>query len=371
MNKVIVNVTTKVNNAKIRKEIRNGKDVIIVPSVTMPDDVVMNGVLYPAAEIKKGYKTLTNTLAPNGHPKVDDKYVSAREPQALNDYYIGAWNENVVQKDGRVHLDKVIDVEVAERTEKGREVLEAINEGRQIHTSTGIFCNQEDSGEDGYDKIATNLYFDHDAILINEEGAATPKDGVGMLVNGEEIKVLNSAVDMADSDLDWALDSVTRALEKKRTAPLRERMKTVLMDIFTSDDTTQTANKGDADMSDDKKFDELSAKVNELESKIPETVTNAVTEAMKPVLDAQTALLENTKASEDAKRTALVNKLVKTAKWTEEDLADFSLNALTKLAEKGEVKSSSGVGSLDDGPKDEWAGYSLNSVIDEETKSNG
>ena len=188
---VRVNVRTAVNNAQIRRDKRNGKDVIIVPSATLPDDVVMNNIKYPADEIAKSFHTLDRTFAPFRHPMVNGQYVSAREPEAVNDFYIGAWNENVRRENGRVFLDKVIDVEVAGRTENGKRLLEAINKGEPIHTSTGIFLEVEPSDDSGYSYLAKNMQFDHDAILLDEEGAATPNQGVGMMVNGkQEITVI-------------------------------------------------------------------------------------------------------------------------------------------------------------------------------------
>ena len=85
MRTVRVNVKTKVNAASIRREKRDGQDVLIVPSATMPDDIVMNRIKYPSAVIAKGYKTLEGTLAPLGHPMIGNKYVSAKEPAALLD----------------------------------------------------------------------------------------------------------------------------------------------------------------------------------------------------------------------------------------------------------------------------------------------
>jgi len=51
---VRVNIRTTANLASIRKERRNGRDKIIVPSATLPDGIVMNGISYPAEEIEKG-----------------------------------------------------------------------------------------------------------------------------------------------------------------------------------------------------------------------------------------------------------------------------------------------------------------------------
>ena len=184
MSKIRTNVATKVNAGNVRAEKRDGRSVLIVASKTLPDNIIMNGVLYPADEIKKAFNTLEGTQAPFGHPQVDGQFVNALHPAALNSAHIGAHNENVRQEDGVVLLDKVIDVDVASRTEQGRAVLDAINKGDPIHTSTGLYYEPEDAPKGkSYHTIARNMVFDHDCILIGESGAATPAQGVGMMVN--------------------------------------------------------------------------------------------------------------------------------------------------------------------------------------------
>ena len=77
MSKVRVNVRCA-NVGKIRRETRDGREKIIVPSATLPDDVVMNGITYPAAEIEASYKTLEGTPAPLGHPTLGGKFCAAK-----------------------------------------------------------------------------------------------------------------------------------------------------------------------------------------------------------------------------------------------------------------------------------------------------
>ena len=194
-----VNVRVAVNAASIRREQHNGREHIVVPSFTLPDGVIMNNGLYPKEEIDKAYKGLEGTLAPLSHPMVDGDYVSARQPEAINAYHVGAWNRNVERVDHRVSIEKWIDVEFAKNTEGGRALLEAIDKGEPIHTSTGIFLDREMTpNADGYGWIARNMVFDHDALLLNEQGAATPEDGVGMMVN--KTFVINSAVPVINED---------------------------------------------------------------------------------------------------------------------------------------------------------------------------
>lgn len=184
-----VNLYCAVNNADIYEEVDEAGDtIIVIPSYTLPDGVVMNGGYYPADEIAKSYASLEGTLAPLGHPVVNGEYVSANDPQAIHRFHAGAWNAKVERqpyKSGhRVYVEKRLNKRYAEQTEKGRELLDALNKKEPIHTSTGIFLQREEvRNADGYSWIARNMQFDHDAILLNESGAATPGQGVGLMVN--------------------------------------------------------------------------------------------------------------------------------------------------------------------------------------------
>lgn len=194
-----VNVRVAVNAASIRREQHNGREHIVVPSFTLPDEVIMNGGLYPHDEIEKSYKSLEGTFAPLGHPQVDGEYVGAERPEAVNAYHFGAFNKNVERRGNRIYVEKFIDVEKAKESEIGRKVLNAIDKGEPIHTSTGIFLDREMTpNADGYGWIARNMHFNHDAVLLGEIGAATPEDGVGMMVN--KTFVINSAIPVANED---------------------------------------------------------------------------------------------------------------------------------------------------------------------------
>lgn len=337
-----VNVTRVLNTKAAKKEKRNGRDVIVVPSATMPDNIVMNRVYYPADEIKKSYTTLNRTPAPFNHPTVNGKFVSARDPEGINLGWIGAWNENVRQENGKVYLDKVIDVARANQSEEGKRVLEAIEKGKPVHTSTGLLAHMEpvEDNED-YDVIAHDIEFDHDAILLDFTGAATPEDGVGLFVNAkgeqEEIDVINSIWEDADREMDWAVESIARALEKKAKIPIYERIKAAITEAFNGVGAETTANEEEAEMS--KEIDEVSAKVDALAEtvgKIGETIANgvstALTEAMKPFVDAQNALLANAKAAEEAEKGTLIDKIVKANLLDEATAKETPLAVLKALA---------------------------------------
>lgn len=149
-----VNITTRVNSQSIRRETYNGRDHLVLPSYTLPANVVMNGGLYSASEIDAHYKGLEGTLAPLGHPQVNGQFVSAFSPEGINAGHIGAWNRNVKKSGNRIYLEKWVDVARAEESEGGRELLErvaAIERGDEvppIHTSIAAFLDQLEPNEE-------------------------------------------------------------------------------------------------------------------------------------------------------------------------------------------------------------------------------
>jgi hypothetical protein len=188
--------TLVARNAVTRTTI-DGVEHIIVSSRTLPDNIVMNGGLYPADEIESSYETLERTPAPLEHPHDSNgNFLTAVDPVAINNFYVGAYNANVRRENGRVLLDKVINVQEALKTDRGKRLLDRIDEletsddPRPVHTSVGVFLDVEEldapqRNEAGleYTWVARNMYFDHDALLLESVGAAQPHQGVGMAVN--------------------------------------------------------------------------------------------------------------------------------------------------------------------------------------------
>lgn len=191
-----------INASNISTTTINGKEhYVIRGAVPIVDDIVMNGGLYPAEEINNSYQTMERKLMPLGHPMVGGKYVSANDPQAVNDYYAGAWAQNVSKASDKVVMDVYVNKAVAETKPDGQRLIQRLddmitgNNADPIHVSTGLLLNKEQkSGESKGKKhswVAHNMQFDHIAILLDEPGAGTPEEGVGMFVNadGQEGKV--------------------------------------------------------------------------------------------------------------------------------------------------------------------------------------
>lgn len=198
---VQVNIMAQVNSASIRRETYNGREHIVIPSRTLPFGVVMNGGLYTRESIEANYQSLEGTLAPLGHPMVNGQFVSAFSPEGINVGHVGAWNRNVRIDGNRVYVEKWLDVEVAQRTEEGRDLVSRIEglergEGEPISTSVAAFLERMEANEtqrqQGIKWVANIHRLDHDAILIDEAPAASTKQGVGLMVNADHAKLIQA-----------------------------------------------------------------------------------------------------------------------------------------------------------------------------------
>ncbi|CDG19993.1 conserved protein of unknown function [Xenorhabdus poinarii G6] len=199
------------NSSNISAETIDGDVHIVIRGVVpVVDDVVMNGGLYPAGEINKSYKSIEGKQMPLGHPSIDGQYVSADVPRAVNQFHVGAWAENVRKDGDRVVMDMKINRRYAESTEKGKALLQRLddmmtnNNAEPIHVSTGLLLQREqNSGKSKgkkYSWVARNMQFDHVAILPPDEpGAATPDDGVGIFVNSDGEKLEVETVNLSDA----------------------------------------------------------------------------------------------------------------------------------------------------------------------------
>ncbi|MNZ12926.1 hypothetical protein D3C78_298090 [compost metagenome] len=216
MSEIRLRMVNQVNSASIRIENHDGEPHIVVPSYTLPDSVIMNGGFYGKEEIDRAWPTLANTLAPIGHPtNAQGEWLSAFAPEAIHNFHGGAWNRNVRRDGHRVYAEKVVNVRYAQGTEPGRRLLAALRYNAEtgellgpekpIHTSTGLMLVQEPAPAGSpYQWIARNMRLDHDAILLDEPGAATPEQGVGMMVNcSAAVDVANLSDDSAEQRRAW------------------------------------------------------------------------------------------------------------------------------------------------------------------------
>lgn len=190
-----VNSALMVNVKVTEKTIYGARHIVVEGAGSIVADSVMNDIYYPLEEVQKlANSTVGDIHAPSAHPKDDDgNFISATSTRAAHQNYVGAISTNYRMSEGGDVLlrDIAIDPEVAARTPDGLLILDRIRNKMDTDTSTGLLMQIEASpgiGKDGepYNYIARNMTLDHDAILLNEAGAAQSAEGVGMFANSAE-----------------------------------------------------------------------------------------------------------------------------------------------------------------------------------------
>lgn len=203
MTKKRVHILSAVNAANVSKA---GGVYTVKNMCGAVDGIVMNSRMYPGDQLAKGVASLEGKPAPAGHPKNSaGQHISALNGDALLNSYIGAICRNARHESGRTLVDVVVNEAQAKAHPDGAKLVErleaALNgtNAEPIHVSTGLMldevvANGESLGKK-YTSIATNLQYDHIAILLNEPGAGTPEQGVGLFLNSagepEPVEVVN------------------------------------------------------------------------------------------------------------------------------------------------------------------------------------
>lgn len=426
-----IHILTAVNAGAVSK---TGSTYTIAGVCGATDGIVMNGTLYPADQLASGAKTLEGKPAPAGHPKnAAGQYISALNGEALLSAYAGAVCRNARHEGGRTLVDVVINEAQAKASDAGAKLIERLDAAlngtsvEPIHVSTGLVAemvaaNGESRGKK-YTRVATNIQYDHLAILLNERGAGTPDDGVGMWLNsaGEPEEIERAEFDPAPADrrfegltgwirkllgnsselsFDQIRDGLYRALPENawilevfdRYAIWSDRDNRMFRQSYAVDAEGSVAFAGDAvEVTRSVKYEEVSN--HQKANIVKETILAALNAAgikteglsdaglldaynqlqVKPVREQLTevagklATIEaNARAAEEAERTTLATELAVNSLLTVDDLKALPLARLREL--KAAKPAAAGLLTGNAGapkPGEEFAAYDLNAILKE------
>lgn len=184
---------------KPKRAMLNGREHLVVP-MTMIVPGVLNGskgpLHYPPEEVGKDPTPWNGMPITAGHPVIDGRNVSARDPDVLNGYQVGVVLR--ARTGDRLRADAWLDVARTNKLLPG--VIGNLEAGRAVEISTGLFTDNEPAPEGAtyngkqYTWVARNYRPDHLAILVDQRGACSVRDGCGLLMNQDTEPV----------DNDWA-----------------------------------------------------------------------------------------------------------------------------------------------------------------------
>lgn len=331
---LLVNISTLVANSEIRTEVIEGVEFTVLPSKTLPPEIVMNEILYPAEEVEATINTLDGSPVTMSHPVIGGKFADAYLPLAQAKFGILGAHNKVRGKaaDGSWLIDKYIPTEQLTNSANGKKLAEAIKHKRPIHTSTGVYLTKEPEigvnamGQE-YTARAKIDRFNHDAILLNEVGAATPEQGVGIFVNSageqEETEVMYvNAYD--DKQLEGQFEIKVKGSMLER---FLEFMKTVVKSEPSDESQTVNSNRegNEVDETKVKEIVESALAANAAQS--AETIKQAIDSAVAA------ALAANAQTQAEAEKAQLVEQVVNAKLLPEDAAKECGIAALKAMLE--------------------------------------
>lgn len=249
-------VTLQVINSKVSGPVEAvtfmGRSYLKAP-VTMIVPGVLPGskgrLYYPPEELAANVGDWNGVPLVGYHPKANGVPISARDPAVLEVQGLGLVF-NSEYKD-RLQATAYFDVERTERFDRmldpEHRILPRLRKGEPIEVSTGVFTEDEpvqNASHNGtpYDFVARKYRPDHLAVLPDQVGACSIKDGCGLLVNanGETITIPNGEDAMnKDQLIDWL--TVNCECWKGKTAEEVAANKEALAKLPTANLTTMKA----------------------------------------------------------------------------------------------------------------------------------
>ena len=175
---------------RVRWERLNGRDHLIAPIALVVPGVLtgsLGPLLFLLDELKSSVKQWEKIPLVVNHPTRNGKPVSARSEGVLDKSGVGFLADVKIQN-GKLVADGWFDVEKTKQVDA--RVFEALTNGQKMEVSTGLrTTNQKVPGGstwqgEPYIAIARNLVGDHLAILPDQIGACSLRDGCGLLANG-------------------------------------------------------------------------------------------------------------------------------------------------------------------------------------------
>jgi len=207
LNKLIVNLKGFTSNVTTRSETLHGIDYIVAP-VNMIVEGVLPGsggpMLYPADQLRNSVNFWNNVPVTINHPQIDGNYVSARSPEVMEQFAVGhIFNTrfdaatNTLKAEAWIQKDRL--------QNNFENVFNMLTESNaNIEISTGVLHSEAETSGDfngvAYNTVGSDFYGDHLALLPNDVGACSWRDGCGLRVNSSTKKVHKAAFNELDNN---------------------------------------------------------------------------------------------------------------------------------------------------------------------------
>lgn len=181
MHTLVANIAGKVRTATL-----HGRDHLVAP-MTLIVPGVLNGnngpIFYPLEEVKASVDLWVGVPILVNHPASQGQ--SGKQASVISAQGIGTVL-NATFSDGKLSAEGWFDVELTRRIE--RRIYDALLAGKPIELSTGLAMQRDESpgvhNATAYTHVGRNYQPDHLAVLPDQLGACSLRDGCGVLNHG-------------------------------------------------------------------------------------------------------------------------------------------------------------------------------------------
>lgn len=170
-----------------RFETLEDRQYTVVPMIILTEGVHAGSdgpLLYPKDELSKTPVVWNHKPIVVYHPEMNGRGISACDPVVINNRKVGVMMNTRYEK-GKLKSEAWIDRRRADVVDN--RIGEAIDAGTMMELSTGVFVDVRDEAGDwsgeSYAGIACNYRPDHLALLPDQIGACSIKDGAGFMRN--------------------------------------------------------------------------------------------------------------------------------------------------------------------------------------------
>lgn len=195
-----------------RRVTENGVDYLVAPITAIVPGVLPGSrgpLLYPADECRNTARLWDRIPITVGHPQdpISNRHLSADDPYVLDRQGVGETRSPAFN--GKTTVEGWFDEQRVRNydSRNGTDLHSRLVKGVPTEASTGLYTDNEPRSGSWrgapYSAVARNHRPDHLAVLLNEVGACSVRDGCGVNVNAKKAKV--SAEDdspAGDSGLD-------------------------------------------------------------------------------------------------------------------------------------------------------------------------
>lgn len=188
---VIQSLTVNLLPSKlVRHDTLEGRDFLVVPMVILTEGVHVGSdgpLYYPKEELSKTPVVWNQKPIVVYHPEMNGVGISACDPVIINSRKIGVMMNTKFEK-GKLKSEAWIEPTRANAVDT--RIMAAVEAKEMMELSTGVFVDVEpvDEGEwkgETFVGVARNFRPDHLALLPDQIGACSIKDGAGFLRNAD------------------------------------------------------------------------------------------------------------------------------------------------------------------------------------------